>query len=74
LIKQDINAGKRILIFDTDRIEWTIIDTKRAGQPQGEALGCMKPLSRRSWSWIFSLANLFGGIRYDLSEIGVVPG
>jgi hypothetical protein len=47
---------------------------KRAGQPQGEALGRMKPLSRRSWSWIFSSANSFGGIRYGLFEIGAVPG
>ena len=27
LIKQDINAGKRILVFNSDRIEWSIINT-----------------------------------------------
>jgi signal recognition particle receptor subunit beta len=49
LIKQNINSGKRVFVFDGDCIEWWIIYahlmlpsfflTKRAGQPQGEELG-----------------------------------
>jgi hypothetical protein len=45
-----------------------------AGQPQGDELGQMNPFSSRSCNWVLSFANSFGGIRYDLLEIGVVSG
>jgi hypothetical protein len=45
-----------------------------AGQPQGDELGQMNPFSSRSCNWVLIFANSFGGIRYDLLEIGVVPG
>jgi hypothetical protein len=45
-----------------------------AGQPQGEELGQINPFSSRSCNWVLSSASSFGGIRYDLLEIGVVPG
>src|SRR6185503_13498418 len=48
--------------------------TNNAGQPQGEALGRIKPLSRSSCRWLFNSANSLGGIRYGLFEIGAVPG
>jgi hypothetical protein len=45
-----------------------------AGQPQGDELGRMNPFSSRSCNLVLSFANSFRGIRYDLLEIGVVPG
>jgi hypothetical protein len=45
-----------------------------AGEPQGDELGRMNPFSSRSCNWVLSSANSFGGIRYDLLEIGVVLG
>jgi hypothetical protein len=45
-----------------------------AGQPQGEELGQINPFSSRSCNWVLSSASSFGGIRYDLLEMGAVPG
>jgi hypothetical protein len=45
-----------------------------AGQPQGDELGRMNPFSSRFCNWVLSFANSFGGIRYNLLEIGAVPG
>jgi hypothetical protein len=45
-----------------------------AGQPHGDELGWMNPFSSRSCNWVLSFANSFGGIQYDLLEIGAVPG
>jgi hypothetical protein len=48
--------------------------TKMAGQPQGEELGRINPFSSRSCNWVLSSASSFGGIRYDLLEMGAIPG
>jgi hypothetical protein len=45
-----------------------------ARQPQGDELGQMNPFSSRSCNWVLSSANSFGGIRYDLLEIGTISG
>jgi hypothetical protein len=45
-----------------------------AGQPQGDELGRINPFSSRSCYWVLSSASSFGGIRYDLLEIGAIPG
>jgi hypothetical protein len=45
-----------------------------AGQPHGDELGRMNPFSSKSCNCILSSASSFGGIRYDLLEMGVVPG
>src|SRR5687767_13296844 len=47
---------------------------KMVGQPHGDELGRMNPFSSRSCNWVLSSASLFGDIRYDLLEMGVVPG
>jgi hypothetical protein len=44
-----------------------------AGQTQGDELGWIKPLSYKSWSWIFNSTNSTGVIRYGALDIGVVP-
>jgi hypothetical protein len=44
---------------------WSFFLTKMAGP---------SPFSSRSCNWILSSARSFGGIRYDLLEIGAVPG
>jgi hypothetical protein len=44
------------------------------GQPQGEELGRINPFSSRSCNWVLSSTSSFGGIRYDLLEMGAVPG
>jgi hypothetical protein len=45
-----------------------------ARQPQGDELGRINPFSSRSCNWVLSSISSFGGIRYDLLEIGAVPG
>jgi hypothetical protein len=45
-----------------------------AGQPHGDELGRMNPFCNRSFNWVLSSANSFGGIRYDLLEIGAILG
>jgi hypothetical protein len=45
-----------------------------AGHPHGDELGLINPFSNKSCNCVFSSANSLGGIRYDLLEIGVVPG
>jgi hypothetical protein len=45
-----------------------------AGQPHGDELGRINPFSSRSCNWVLSSASSFGGIWYDLLEIGAVPG
>jgi hypothetical protein len=45
-----------------------------AGQPHGDELGLINPFSNKSCSCVFSSSNSLGGIRYDLLEIGAVPG
>ena len=46
----------------------------KAGQPHGEVLGRMKPLSSNSCNWIFNSANSLGVILYGRRDIGAVPG
>jgi hypothetical protein len=45
-----------------------------AGHPHGDELGLINPFSNKSCNCVFSFANSLGGIRYDLLEIGVIPG
>jgi hypothetical protein len=44
------------------------------GQPQGDELGQINLFSSRSCNWVLSSTNSFGGIRYNLLEIGAVSG
>src|SRR3954469_8137425 len=44
------------------------------GQPHGDELGRMKPLSNKASSWVLSSANSCGAILYGRLDIGVVPG
>src|SRR4051812_33055565 len=46
----------------------------RTGQPHGDELGRMKPLSNKASSWVLRSANSCGAILYGRLEIGVVPG
>jgi hypothetical protein len=48
--------------------------TKIVGHTHGDELGLMDPFSNKSCSCVLSSASSLGGIRYDLLEIGVVPG
>jgi hypothetical protein len=48
--------------------------TNNVGQPQGEELGCMKPLSNSSFNCVFNSANSLGVILYYRLDIGVIPG
>jgi hypothetical protein len=60
LIKQDINAWEGILVLDGDCIQQSVIypqmetlsffDMNNAGQPQGDELGRIKPLSSKSFN------------------------
>jgi hypothetical protein len=45
-----------------------------AEQPHGDELGRINPFSSRSCNWVLSSASSFRDIRYDLLEIGAVPG
>jgi hypothetical protein len=45
-----------------------------AGQPQGEELGRIKPLSNKSFNWIFNSANSSHDILYGALEIGDALG
>jgi hypothetical protein len=85
LIKQDIDAWERILVLDGDCIQRPVILTQRerplsffdlnnAGQPQGDELGRINPLSNKSFSWIFNSANSSRDILYGALEIVDVPG
>jgi hypothetical protein len=42
----------------------SFFDTKIGGQPHGEQLGRMHPLSSNSCSWIFNSVISFHGIRF----------
>jgi hypothetical protein len=46
----------------------------QAGQPQGEELGRMKPLSSSSFNCTFNSANSLGVILYGHLDIGDVHG
>jgi hypothetical protein len=52
----------------------SIFFTKMAGHPHGMELGLINPFSNMSCSCVFNSANSLGTMRYDLVEIGVVPG
>src|SRR3954468_9663911 len=47
--------------------------TNRTGQPHGDELGRMKPLSNNTSSWVLSSANSCGAILYGRLESGIVP-
>jgi hypothetical protein len=73
--EQEINAGQWILVLHSHRVEWSVIDTqtlclvlfdtKIAGQPYGEQLGRMYPLSSNSFRWTFNSSISFHVIGYD---------
>jgi hypothetical protein len=75
LIEQKINARQWILVLHGYRIEWSVIDaqtmclvlfdTKIAGEPHGEQLCQIYPLSSNSCSWIFNSSISFHAIGYD---------
>jgi hypothetical protein len=84
LTEQDIDPGKRVLVLDSDLIKGSVVHThseclillldKDCGHPEGDELGRMNPFSSKSCNCVLSSANSFGGIRYDLLEIGAVLG
>jgi hypothetical protein len=45
-----------------------------ARHPHGDELGLINYFSNKSCNCVLSSANSLEGIRYDLLEIGVVPG
>jgi hypothetical protein len=45
-----------------------------ARQPQGAKHGWIKPLSYKSWGWIFNSANSICVILYEALATGYVPG
>ena len=72
LIKQIINSWQRVPILNSSPIQLPIIYTQpkslvpllgnRTGEPQGEVLGLMKPLSNNSCNWTLSSCNSAGAI------------
>jgi hypothetical protein len=53
---------------------WSFFFTNKAGQPQGEVLGWIYPLSKISFNCTFNSANSLGVILYGRLEIGAVSG
>jgi hypothetical protein len=73
LIEQKIGSRKKIVVLNINFIKGPIIQNihrvrsfffmKMTGQPQGEELGLIKPLSNKSCSWVFKSTTSFGGMR-----------
>jgi hypothetical protein len=83
LVELDIDPGQRVHVLDSDLIKGSVghahskclilLLVKNYRTSHGDELGRMNPFSSNSCNCVLSSANSFGGIRYDLLEIGAVP-